>query len=468
MVLSPSQIFFNPETFAETFLRVLDKNKNLVPLRYNKAQRHFLANRTPKSIVLKARQLGFSTLLQAELFRLVTTGTATTLTLTHLDSTTQALRRMSDRFYENLPLGFRPARKYANATVTTYSDFGSEAIIATAGSKNSARGITANHAHLSEVAFWQDADVVMTSVLQAIPIDGTITIESTANGIGNYFYDTVMAALDGSSPFKLFFYAWWWDDSYQLPLLPGETLEYTDEEAALASKHRLTPEQIKWRRSKIKELSPIWFSQEYPEDVTSAFLSSGNSVFGDVRGSLYTPPADDKPIDKHYYVGGVDWGQENDYTVLSIIDADESREVCLLRMNKMRWDAMRALMLNACERWNVQKLWVEKNAASSNIENLKDDIDGRSLNIAVSAFSMTNKRKGEMVVALYDSLHDADNPLRLIDDPVGNTELRGFESKQTDSGVWTYSVPESLGHDDTVIARMAANWGARRRIPDEW
>jgi hypothetical protein len=128
------QVLSDPALFATKFLKILDKDKNLVPFRYNKAQAHFQANRTGRDLILKARQLGFSTLVQGEMFRKTVTSTQTTITLAHDAETTQKLRRMADRFYEHCKFGdIQPQRKYANATLATYPEFDSTSTIATAG-----------------------------------------------------------------------------------------------------------------------------------------------------------------------------------------------------------------------------------------------------------------------------------------------------------------------------------------------
>ncbi len=59
----------DPEAFARVFLRILNKRGRLVPLNYNPVQQTYLAQRTRRDLVLKARQLGISTCVQAELFR---------------------------------------------------------------------------------------------------------------------------------------------------------------------------------------------------------------------------------------------------------------------------------------------------------------------------------------------------------------------------------------------------------------
>ena len=67
--------------FASTFLKVLDKQGRMIRFRHNAAQRQYLASRTRRDIILKARQLGMSTCIQGEFFRLVTTRISVTATL---------------------------------------------------------------------------------------------------------------------------------------------------------------------------------------------------------------------------------------------------------------------------------------------------------------------------------------------------------------------------------------------------
>lgn len=101
MKLTAKKILNDPQLFSKIFLKILDKDKNLVPFHFNKAQEHFQTNRTGRDLILKARQLGFSTLIQGEMFRKTVTSTQTTITLAHDAETTQKLRRMADRFYEH-------------------------------------------------------------------------------------------------------------------------------------------------------------------------------------------------------------------------------------------------------------------------------------------------------------------------------------------------------------------------------
>lgn len=442
-------------------LQILNKQNRLITYTPNAAQADFLRKRTGRDLVLKARQLGFSTAIQADHFLSAITRTTMAATLAHDDPTTQKLRRMAKRFYDSL--SSPPPRGLDNATTTTYPQTGSEVTIATAGSVTVGRGGTYSHVHGSEVAFWKDAESLMAGILQGVPLDGQIVLESTPNGAQGWFYDRCMEALRGEGAWTLHFYPWWWDADYRVPLDDGEGLDYRDDERALVEKHGLTPEQMKWRRVKQKELGAL-FPQEYAEDPITCFLTSGHSVFGDFAHALYTP-TDDTPPRGHFVVGGVDWGQENDYTVLSIWDADERRERLLLSLNQMRWGDMRARIREACKRWGVQYLVVEKNSASSNIEDLQNEFEADGVNCTIQSFTMTNPKKADLVVNFHNTLHQDGG--KVLDDLVANAELRAFVSTQTPNGIWTYAAAGN-GHDDTVIARLLANYACTQRIPENW
>lgn len=449
---TPRQIFRNDTRFASTFLFILNEKKRRTKLHFNVAQSHYLAHRTKRDLILKARQLGFSTAIQARLFRLVVTSSAATMTLAHEDQTTQKLRRMADRFYDNLPEYFRPVRKYANAAVTTYADFDSEAMIATAGNKNVGRGGTYTEVHGSEFAFWPDAETVLASVTQGG--DPNVALESTPNGAQGKFYELCMEALDRNSAWKLHFYPWWWDRRYALPILPDEGISYTDDELFLIAKHNLAPEQIKWRRNKQRELKHL-FIQEYPEDPHSCFLRSGLGYFGDVS-SVFTAPMDATPDDTHRYVAGLDFGQTTDYTALSIIDATARVQVARLRINGLPWAEMRRQAIIECKRWGVRVIQAEANSmGSTNIEAMYGEMAAAGCDASLIEFITSNESKASIMSALHEGLH-ADDGLRLQDDPVQRHELMAFIAKQLPSGAWRLTAPDGE-HDDTVIG-LALAW----------
>jgi intein/homing endonuclease len=142
----------------------------------------------------------------------------------------------------------------------------------------------------SEVAFWDDSADIVSSALQAVPMapESFVFLESTANGIGGYFYDEWQLAKRGESQFKPLFFAWWAHDGYELPSTAEENGHLDDEEKDLIVlfKENNVPEErwpnkIAWRRRKKKEFrtEPKKFYQEYPSTPEEAFLASGRPVF---------------------------------------------------------------------------------------------------------------------------------------------------------------------------------------------
>jgi hypothetical protein len=462
------QIATDPYLFAATFLKILNLKKELVPLVYNNDQLLYLANRTRRDLILKPRQRGFSTAIQGELFRLGLIRTIRSTTLAHDDNTTQDLRLMVERFYEHFPHidGMKPDRRLANARITTYTDTDSEAASSTAGSKNTGRGTTNTHIHGSEVAFWVDADSILTGLLQAG--EPAIVLESTPNGAQGKFYNLCNEAMDTKakhpSIWKLHFFVWWTDPARRIALKPGEVMVYEPDEAELVRLHRLTPEQIKWRRYKQKEIGDKFF-QEYPENATSCFLSSGSAVFKDY--TLYTPD-EQSALDDHLYVMGIDWsgaggGDDIDSHAVSIADATDFREVFAWTTRQRDDDAVLDEIIELVKRWRVIVVIPELNSMGATLSGrLHKGLHergydwgvskrgGYSLAPVVSGQVMTNPVKDSLVKELRAGFKAG---YKLVDDPTGNDELLSFVSRQLPSGLWTYGA-KSGKHDDLMVARL--------------
>lgn len=451
--------------FAEMFLRILDKYKRLVPLRYNRPQQHYLANRTRKDIVLKARQFGMSTAIQSMIFKRAVTETIGSLTLAHDDDSTQALRRISERFYDEFPEPFpKPLRELSNATITTYPGTGSEVITATAGKKTAGRSLTITLAHLSEVAFWNNADTVMTGLLQAIPTHGEIIVESTPNGQSGWFYERCMEAYRGEGSWKLHFYPWWWGDDYALSLdAPGEII-FTEEEYQLmrVNKIVLTPQQIKWRRVKMIEMGDE-FAQEYPEDIQTCFLSTdGTSVFRNVRdvatAKVYADAvAYRKAHPNARFVMGVDWGRDADYSVFTVMDVTRWHVVAVHRVRHLDWHIQRARLKAMCHEWQCERIFAEKNSIGDvNISALLQD------NLPVQGFTTTERSKKMLIDNLALALEEKDIRLLPDSDPVGKVmiaELTAYQQRKKPSGNYEY---EGKPHDDCVMSLALALFAVKQ------
>ncbi|WP_353096325.1 hypothetical protein [Tissierella praeacuta] len=284
----------SPKEYIGKYLYIKTKDKKVITLPMNPIQGEYWKEKTNRDIILKPRQLGFTTLKVAQYFeRVINEKNVNAVIIAHNADSTQKIFSSVQLMYENLPeekkLQLNDGSnkpKYGNRKEYYFIGNNSRISVGTAGNTSFGRGDTVNYLHCSEVAFWPNPEELMTGLLQAVPYDGEICIETTANGVGNYFYRTYFEAKEGKSRFTNHFYRWFDHPEYKLELDPGEELELDQEEQQLIDTYHLSLEQIKWRRWKVSEMpdkdglsKEDIFKQEYPEDEMSCFLTSGRPVF---------------------------------------------------------------------------------------------------------------------------------------------------------------------------------------------
>jgi len=284
--------------FAHRHLKIKDKDGNIVPFVLNKAQQIVLsaieemiqAGLPVRMIILKARQKGISTLIEAYIFwRTTYQPNRKSAVIGHVRDATDNLWDMTNRYYDNLPEYFQPEKKYHNSKELTYSKTKSEMIFWTAETGDVGSSHTVQDLHITELSKWRDPKTTLTSLLQTVPDkpNTMIIMESTANGFGGEFYNRCKAAMAGKSKYKFIFLSWLIDDEYTLPFTDQKELDAfkanIDEiEQDLLSKGA-TYEHLKWRR----EIGlpdkcghdVDKFKQEYPSDPIEAFVTSGRPVF---------------------------------------------------------------------------------------------------------------------------------------------------------------------------------------------
>lgn len=450
--------------FAPANLKVQTKSGAIIPLILKPVQLDLVAKLTGRDLVVKPRQVGLSTTIQAMQFQRVAYTPYRAAALAHDSNTTSMMRAMHSIFYSYLPEHMKPERAQNNASTITYLPHHGRVTLTTAGSPDAGIGTTYNEVHGTEVARWKNAEQIVSGLVQGVPMGGRIIFESTPYGARGWFYEHCMEALhDPKCPWALHFYPWWWEVEYTLPFVDGEDIgQLEPEEKHLMELHNLTPEQINWRRAKVRDL-PFTFKQEYPESIYDCFLSDGNSAFGDFDHCLMSED-EMKALEydeTHRYMAGVDWGQESDFTALSIIDATENREIYIGRWNRMPWDEMQNRIVDACIKWHVETIQPERNSMGSvNIENLRKKFLAKDFDLTVRRFTMTNDKKQKLVGNFHNGIHNAG--LKLLNDKEVTSELRTFVSKQLESGLYKFEHMDGA-HDDTVIARMLA-WDAVCRM----
>jgi len=216
-----------------------------------KIQEDFILNKaTGRDVILKSRQLGFSSIILAIFTTdfLLKDNSYSMVIADKSDNAEDLLARV--KFYiksfeetNQVKLDLKYNSKYElynEAINSTYK-------IGTAENKEVGRSKSLTGLHLSEFAFYQDPEAILRSALQAVVPDGKIFVETTANGF-NFFKTFWEECKRGERPFNSLFYKA--SDFYSQDFLNQKKLE-------------------------LKE----FFSQEYPETDIEAFISSGQNYF---------------------------------------------------------------------------------------------------------------------------------------------------------------------------------------------
>jgi hypothetical protein len=284
--------------FARKALKIRTKSGEVLPFGFNRSQ-DFLHHKVEqqsqatgkvRKIVVKGRQLGSTTYIQGRFYhRLWKCRRALqAFILTHEAPASQNVFAMAKRFYDLHPEGLaRPPEHTSNIKELRFADNDCGYQVATAGTEEIGRSATIQLFHGSEVAFWPHAESHATGLFNTVGnAPGTeIILESTANGIGNYFHKAAMAAIRGNSEFEATFIPWFWGEDY-VQSCP-DSFEPSEKWVAYGELNDLTWEQLYWAFIKNRELAntisaaldePCWrFMQEYPSNFEEAFQTSGNS-----------------------------------------------------------------------------------------------------------------------------------------------------------------------------------------------
>ncbi len=307
LLAEKSMIMDDPLLLVEgEYLKIRTKAGELVPFKLNTVQKRLvelirlrLAQKKPIRIwILKARQTGISTLIEAIEYSMTSQHEAiTSLVVADDIDGANYLFGMQKLFQDTLPEHLRPVPKHSNEKKLEFSTIHSQILIDTSDNLDAGRKFTFRIVHLSEVSRFRDLKTLMLGINQAVPrLPNTIVIgETTANGM-NEFYDEWTAceeaSKNGLTDWECFFIPWFEVAEYKLDEdYPAEAIEFataTDrenfliDESMLKSKYGLTNAQVMWRRWCIVNncnRDVLKFNQEYPDCPKTAFISTGDNFF---------------------------------------------------------------------------------------------------------------------------------------------------------------------------------------------
>ena len=275
--------------YAKTNLKIRTKAEGIEPFCLNRAQ-IFLHNKLEaqlastgkvRALVLKGRQQGISTYVAGRYYHKVTHKVgASAYILSHALDTSVTLFDMTHRFHNLCDSHFKQQTTAASAKKLTFSMIESSYMVGTAGAKETARGLTFQFFHGSEVGFWPNAEVHMRGALESVPSGGfaegsEVILESTANGVGNTFHTKWMEAEEEGSEYEAIFIPWYWQEEYRED--PPANWSPSQEDQALGDVYNLSKTQIRWMELKRRSLGADWvFKQEYPFNAAEAFQFGGD------------------------------------------------------------------------------------------------------------------------------------------------------------------------------------------------
>lgn len=200
----------------------------VLPFKPNRAQRRFIKRLWHRNLILKARQLGFTTLIAIMWLDHALFNADQRCGIIAQDrEAAEAIFADKVKFgYENLPTEIRERFPLArdSATQLKFAHNNSSIRVAT-----SMRSGTIHRLHVSEFGkicakYPDKAAEVVTGSIPAVPTNGILVIESTAEGREGEFFNMVQLAeakhaskqVLTPKDYRFHFYAWWQEPKYRL------------------------------------------------------------------------------------------------------------------------------------------------------------------------------------------------------------------------------------------------------------
>ena len=297
------------------------------------------------NIVLKARQLGISTLTAGySLWMMTFQQDKNILVIATKQETAKNLVTKVRVMHANLPGWLKQPCVEDNKLSLRYKN-GSQ-IKAVASSEESGRSEALSLLIIDEAAFIDKIDTIWGAAQQTLATGGRALIISTPNGVGNFFHKTWIGAEDGTNDFNFINLHW--------------------------SVH---PERgQEWRDDQDKLLGPSLAAQECDCD----FITSGRGVIDGLllekmKESSIREPMEKRGIDSNYWIweppnytknyvvsADVSRGDGTDYSAFHIIDIESLEQVAEYK-GKISTQDFGNMLVNVASEYNNALLVVENN-----------------------------------------------------------------------------------------------------------
>ena len=240
---------------------------------------------------------------------------------------------------------------------------------------------------------------------------------------------------------------WFYDIYMKDPKNGGDDPEYHSYHFPSMDNEFLDPHEF---ISMTKDLPELMYRQEILAD----FIDTGGEVFRNLNKVL----ADclQPPLPDHNYIGGIDLGKYQDFTVIEIADLDTNHVVFHERFNKLDWDYQKVRIQQILKSYNDALAFVDSTGVGDPIV---EDLQRQGCNVKAFKFTLTSKKQViENLMKMID-----DQIIRIPDLPEIRHEFSIFGFEQSQFGNIRYSAPDGQ-HDDIVIATALCAWGLEKNI----
>lgn len=200
----------DPKFYLENFTKIKGKKPGaLIPFILNEAQKDLFntVRRNSRVIILKARQMGFSTAMVGYFYHdtITNPGTTTAIIGYNSDLTSELLDKVKT-FFRTTPVSLKPTIQYNSKYEISFPRLDSK-ILVLPSTVNVGRGYTLSNVLATELSAWENAEEKMMTLEASVPINGKLVIESTPAGVGNLYHRMWMSDDNG---YKKKEYGWHW------------------------------------------------------------------------------------------------------------------------------------------------------------------------------------------------------------------------------------------------------------------
>jgi hypothetical protein len=424
----------DPVYFIRNYVNIKHPIKGIVPFDLYPFQERIIDDLEKHrfNIIKKFRQAGASTIAAAmALHRTVFKKGFEVVVVSIGNRESMEFLERAVIMYNELPSWLKPKLKSKNAHTLWFNN--NSKIRCLPSASNAGRGISASWLIADEAAFIEGMDKFWAAIWPTTSTGGSAFIISTVNGVGGFYYNQWMKALEGSSPFN------------PIEIHFKEHPDYAKPEWEETIKHGMTHKQ---------------FCQEYLCD----FLGSGETfIDSDILGRLKDNIQEEfytkynnrlrvfkEPLRNREYLMCVDpsLGRGRDYSAYHLIDLYTGEQVQEFYSNKLPLNEFTKIINDEASLYNTAYVVCERNGIGrALIESLFYDHE------------YENVWMDEKDFGVHVSNHNRDQILGLLEEALREGWFK-IRSERSVDELMTFVIDEKSGkvqadegqHDDLVLA----------------